>query len=438
MRRSSVIRYLLALILVLVACTGDSSPTTTVIDNGTPGTGGTTNPGETTTTVEMPPITAPDLSGLDVSDTLRDQLGDLMVRAQEIRELPFLSTPTITVLDDAAFRVRIQEMLNEGMEDVPADEALYKLLGLLPSDADLRAMLLTLYSEQVAGFYDGASEEIVVPARPEGFSILQQGTMVHELVHALTDQHFDFEPARKEMTDEERYDEATAFLALIEGDASLAELFWVQSLSQRELGQYIAESLGVDMGVLDSVPQFVRESLIFPYDAGLGFVQALHRRGGWEAVNDAYRVMPGLPGSTEQIISPDDFGRDLPIPIEPIAVDVPGYDLVTTSVWGELSFRLMFNQVLGENASFRAADGWGGDFYHSWFDGQRAALLVVYEGDTPTDVEELRTALLDFQSRAKPAHAFAWVAVRGDRLFFILADDPDVGALLRTEMGLDD
>ena len=421
-----------SLSLFLTACTEGSATTTSPDQTPTTGPGtSTTIPGATTTS------TLPDLSDLDVPEAVREQLEGLIVLAQEIRGLPFLSRPKITVVDAAGLRARVEAMLEESFEDLPADESLYKLLGLLPGDADLEAMLVELYGEQVAGFYDGETGEIVVPARETGFSLLQQGTLVHELVHALTDQHFGFDDVRRDMIDSERYDEASSLLALVEGDATFSELRWVQTLSQREIGQYIAESLGADSGALDRVPQFIIESLLFPYEFGLIFVQSLHSRGGWDAVNQAYLEMPDLPGSTEQIITPADFGRDLPIPVEPIPVIVAGYELITTSVWGELGFRLMFNQVLGENDSFRAADGWGGDFYHQWFDGSDAALLLVYTGDTADDIEELRTALLDYRRRAVPTEAFVWVAVRGDQLFFIAADDPEVGAFLRTEMGLD-
>lgn len=430
----TLVAVVLSLAVFLTACTDDSTPPGTTLPGQSPSTDAgtsTTIPGATTTS------TLPDLSNLDVPGAVREQLESLIILAQEIRGLPFLATPTITVVDAAGLRTRVEAMLDESFEDLPADESLYKLLGLLTADADLETMLVELYGEQVAGFYDGETGEVVVPARDTGFSLLQQGTLIHELVHALTDQHFWFDDVRRSMIDSERYDEASALLALIEGDATFSELQWVQRLSQREIGQYIAESLGADTGALDRVPQFIVESLVFPYEFGLIFVQELHRRGGWDAVNEAYRVMPDLPGSTEQIITPADYGRDLPIPVEPIPVTVAGYELITTSVWGELSFRLMFNQVLGDNASFRAADGWGGDFYHQWFDGSNAALLLVYTGDTADDIEELRTALLEHRRQAVPFEAFVWVAVRGDRLFFIAANDPEVGAFLRTEMGLD-
>ena len=138
-----------------------------------------------------------------------------MVKAQEIRGLPFLETPTITVVGEAEFRSRVMAVVAESLTDLPADQALYELLGLLPEGSDLESMLRDLYGEQVAGFYDGDTREVVVPTRTDGLSLVQQGTMIHELVHALTDQHFGFNEYRNDGR-RDRWDEATAFSALME------------------------------------------------------------------------------------------------------------------------------------------------------------------------------------------------------------------------------
>jgi hypothetical protein len=428
----------LALALVMVACTASgSSTTTTSTPEGTAGPG-TTAPIATTTTIPgTTTTTLPDLSGLDLPDAVIAQLEDLILVTQDIRGLHFLETPKITVLGEAEFTSRVRDIVSEDLEDLPADEALYRLLGLLPKTSDLAGMLTELYGEQVAGFYDPEEREIVVPARSDGFSVVQRGTMVHELVHALTDQHFDFQEHQTAMRDGNRWDELAAYRALLEGDATLAELHWVWTLSQSELGQFLAESLQVDTSVLDSMPRFIRDSLLFPYDSGLGFVQYLHDRGGWEAVNEAYRVMPGLPGSTEQVITPADYGRDLPVDIPVGNVEIPGYELVVTSTWGELGLRLMLDQVLGESRSLTASDGWGGDYYHQWFDGQNAAFVIVYSGDTESDLEQLRRALLDYQRIAIAPEAYVWVDEEGGYLHFVVADEPAVGELIKAAYGLD-
>jgi hypothetical protein len=437
--------FLLVVVLALAACRGDPDTTTTTSgDQATTTTvapQATTTAADATTTTEGPAATTtlPDLSGLeDVSDEVRAQLEDLIGVAQEIRGLPFLEQPNITVVSDEELERRVREDLIEDPEEFAADEALYKTLGLLSDTTDFEQLLLDLYGEQVAGFYDGETGEIVVPAREDGFTIVQQGTMVHELVHALTDQHFSFHETFDAMIEEDRLDQATAYQALIEGDASLAEVLWIQTLTQEQVGQFLAESLSIDTAALDSAPRFLVESLLFPYDSGLGFAQSLYLESEtWDRINEAYSILPDLPGSTEQIITPSDYTRDLPIDVAIPKVTVPGYELERTSVWGEHGFRLVLNQGEGTASVAEAADGWGGDAYHQWYDGENAALLIVYEGDTPGDMDELEQALLGFAQQDFPEDHFAWVEQLDGDLYFIASDVPEVGEQIRADVGLD-
>jgi hypothetical protein len=214
-------------------------------------------------------------------------------------------------------------------------------------------------------------------------------------------------------------------------------VLWVQTLSQQQIGEFIAESLAIDTDAFNDAPRFLTESLLFPYDSGLAFVQDLYvENGDWAPVNDAYSTMPGLPGSTEQVITPDDFGRDLPVDVEIPDLTLAGYELERTSVWGEQGFRLMLNQGAGVETVAAAADGWGGDSYHQWFDGENAALLIVYAGDTGSDVDELEDALLAFATESFPEDNFAWVDRIGDALYFIATDDVELGERIRSDVGL--
>lgn len=427
----------LVLVLGLVGCQGGLGSGTTAGPTSTAPDITTTAPApSTTTTTPGPQPTPPDLSGLEgLSPEVLEQLEELIVTAQEIRELPFLSPPKITVVSDVELETRVRESIEEDIEDFPADEALYVLLGLLDPGSDLLTMLLDLYGEQVAGFYDGDTGEIVVPSHEGGLSVLQRGTLVHELVHALTDQHFEFDPTFDAMIEEERLDQASAYQALIEGDAILAEVLWVQGLTQRELGEFVSESLEADSGALQAVPQFIQDSLLFPYDAGLSFTQGLYQSGGWAAVNEAYSLFPTLPASTEQVIEPDDYRRDLPLQVNIDAIELEGYQLERTSTWGELGFRVMIDQVLGESIGTPAADGWGGDAYHQWFDGENAALLLVYKGDSELDLEELESALISYEETAVAEEDYGLIAVRDGSLFFILADEVEAGQQITQALG---
>ena len=434
-RRLSI---LVLFVLALAACDTATDATTTSTTVPEPGsTTSTVLPGSTSTTAPASTTTTEiDLSDVDLPPGVVAELEELMREAEEVRDLRFIATPTILVVSPGELETRIREDIEEQSEDFPADEALYELLGLIEPSVDLETLLSDLYGEQVAGVYDPETDEVVIRAREEGLSVVERSTIIHEFVHALTQQNFEYWDDYLAMFDEQRFDQAAAYQALFEGDATFAQVRWLSGLSQMELGEFVAESLEIDSGALDAAPEFVAQVLMFPYDTGLGVVEALFGNGGWEAVNEAYTLLVDLPGSSEQVITPEDYRRDLPKSVPLPDLDLPGYELETTSVWGEISFRVMLDQVLGSETASIASDGWGGDAYYQWFDGSNSAFLLVYEGDTAQDLEELRQALLEFALTSVPEEDFVWVDEEDGLLYFIAADETSIGELIRDTIGL--
>ncbi len=429
--------------LAITACvtttsfTSTSSPSTvpassTTTDDGTTITGG----GETTST--MPGGTE------ELPEALRAEIGRLIGVTEEVRGLEFVSAPTITVVSDAELAERVRSQIEEDYEDVDVDQALYILLGLVEPDFDLRQTVSDLYGEQVAGFYDGETEELVVPAREDEFTIVQQVTLIHELTHSLTDQVLDFHTAFAALHDEDRFDQASAFQALIEGDASLTEIRFVQQLGPTEQQQFLREALeDVETTVFDGVPAFIQDSLLFPYETGFGFVSELFEVGGLDAVDEAYA---NPPVSTEQVIDPDRYPTEAPLPVGGIPAVLEGYELAYGSTWGELGFRLILDQALGE--SDRAATGWGGDSYNVFFNGTEAAMVLRYVGDSSEEAGELYDALRDFVATsmrvgdAAPdgdgvtftGDDYAFLARAGEEVVWVVAGDPTAGGLLRSQL----
>jgi hypothetical protein len=88
----------------------------------------------------------------------------------------------------------------------------------------------------------------------------------------------------------------------------------------------------------------------------------------------------------------------------------------------------MFNQVLGGRSS--AADGWGGDTYGVWFDGENVVMVLDYVGDTAEDAAELESALTEYIAATITDETFGSVSRADDRVTFVVASDPDVGALV--------
>ena len=296
-------KRLLPLLLVLAACTSNGGAATTTDDPSTTteaAPASTAAESTTTTVMEEPP-------GIeDLPEALQSELEVLIGITEATRGLDFIDPPVINVVSPEELERLVLEDIAESTEDVEADEALYELLGLVPPDTSLLDLYSSVLGEQVAGFYDPDTDELVVPLRSDTFSALERSTIVHELTHALTDQHFGFGDAYKRLFDEERYDEAAAYQALIEGDAVLTELLYLIGLGIDEQRKVIEESLDIDSSALDAAPRFLQESLIFPYVQGQTFVERLYELEGMEGVNAAYGEPPL---STEQIISPEDYGR---------------------------------------------------------------------------------------------------------------------------------
>jgi hypothetical protein len=382
---------------------------------------------------------------------MREEIGVLMLDAEESRGLPFLSVPTVTILDLEDFTARVNDSLEEDLapEELAADEALLKLLGMLDDDVDLRSMLVDLYTEQIAGFYDADDKELVVPVSVDGLTTLQKITIVHELVHALTDQHFDFNDEYERRIDEGNGDDASGLLALVEGDATYQQFLYLESLSPAEAAQAILESLSFDTSVLDAVPTWMQQDLGFPYEHGLTFVAELVDTGGLKAVDEAYQA---LPDTSEQILDPNKYLRnEQPDPLAPLSVTLDGWELADEATMGEWGIRLLLTDAVPPGAATQAASGWGNDTYRLFTRGDDAAMAWVYLGETEQDAEDLSDALILHVRGGMGASGGQesgggllfdggdpWVFVDrvGDLIYMVASTDPAAGADLREQLGL--
>lgn len=416
---------LVVFVLLMVSCTDEVSVPTTTDTTVAPSS--TAVAPSSTTTVAQPP---PGIEELPAA--LQAELEALIAVTEEIRGLEFLEPPKINVVSPDELARLVREDIAENTEDIHVDQALYELLGLVDEDTQLLDLYTDVLGEQVAGFYDTETEELVVPLRSDEFGALEKSTIVHELTHALTDQHFGFGTYYETLIDEERFDEAIAYQAVIEGDAVLTELTYLRDLPVEQQREVIEQSLGIDSSALDSAPRFLQESLIFPYVEGQTFMDRLFRLEGQTGIDAAYSSPPV---SSEQIITPEDYRRDEPLEVALAQVGIPGYEVEYECVWGELSFELMFNQVLGSRSE--AAEGWGGDRYVVLSDGVEVAMVLSYLGDAAVDASELEAALVEYLSAVHDAEPegqtfvgenFGHVSRDGSSVTFVVASDPIVGA----------
>jgi len=295
-------------------------------------------------------------------------------------------------------------------EELPEEEArntvaAYAMLGLVPDDLDLRAVLLALYTEQVAGYYDPDSTTLFVMDDQPAETL--EGLLVHELVHAVQDQSADLDA----LTDPEQgNDRGTAAQAAIEGHATLVMLEFLTEQMQGvpvDLGEIpnfadalrpALEGMRAQFPALANAPQVIQESLLFPYLEGAGFVQGLWSGGVRNAPFGEF-----MPESTEQIVTGN--REDHPVDFE---LAIEGGREVHRDDLGYLELGVLLNTHLGAGSA-SLADGWGGDRYVllETDDGGRALVLqTVWDDAAARDrfVEALGGGLASFP-RSAEVHA---------------------------------
>jgi hypothetical protein len=136
-------------------------------------------------------------------------------------------------------------------------------------------------------------------------------------------------------------------------------------------------------GSLPEVPPIIQRSVIAPYLDGLAFVNALRRRGGWQAVGRAWQR---LPTSTEQILHIEKYdANEAPEALPAVPPAASGPVLATYSdVYGEQTLRILFEEWMPASVARAAASGWSGDRMTSFSDGQvtSVAWRVRYDDGT--------------------------------------------------------
>jgi len=293
---------------------------------------------------------------------------------EELSGLEVRGPVNVALRDREELRAYVIQRLEEEFtaEEMRGIEATYRALGLFPDTLDLRSLLLELYTEQVSGYYDPKARTLYVMegVAPEDV----QPVLVHELVHALQDQHVNLDSL---VSKDRGNDRQAAAQAAMEGHATLVMFSW---LAEQQAGRRVAVDELPDFGailgpalearndsypVFRSAPRIIRETMLFSYLKGASFVQAL-----WRAEANGGRPAPigeWLPNSTEQVLRPGErFIRQRDEPTEVVLEATPSaqgaWRTVYENTLGELETGIFLSEHLGAGAD-TIAHGWDGDRY---------------------------------------------------------------------------
>jgi hypothetical protein len=361
-------------------------------------------PTPTRTLVVMPTSTP----GSNLPTDVERQMDQIQAEVMQIRGLTLNEPLTRDVLTTEQLQDRVMnEFFKDYTEEEAAQDALvYHAWGLLEPNFDLVGFFIELYSEQIAGYYDTETKEMYV-VQGEGFFGNERLTYAHEFTHVLQDQNYDLREGMQVNPEycEENTEYCAAVTALVEGDATMTQFTWFWRYATAEDQAQVQQSYETyESPIFDTAPGFIREDLMFPYLYGLEFAQSLFDRGGWDAIDAAYS---NPPVSTEQILHPDRYPSDQPIPVEMpdlTAVLGSGWTEVYQNVLGEWSTYLILTQNIDVDAQLpvdvarKASTGWGGDAYAAYLfeETQQILLLHRWLWDTSTDADEFWGAFSDY------------------------------------------
>jgi hypothetical protein len=275
---------------------------------------------------------------------------------------------------------------DESARRMERSELVLKKFGLLDRDFHLRPFLLSLLTEQIAGFYDNKTKTVNLLdwIQPDE----QKPVLAHELTHALQDQKIgltkwsdvSMNGTSHNVQDDNKHlqvDEAeTAREAVAEGQAMAVFIDYTLRPTGKTLADAppgLAERMKDTVGdasgspVLARAPLLLQESLLFPYSEGLNFEQALLLRGGKEAAFEGVLKTP--PSSSFEIMHPEAYISRTPVPvlrlpdIHPlIDADYEPYDL---GVMGELDVRILAELFGGREIAQGLTPDWNGGVYYA-------------------------------------------------------------------------
>lgn len=299
----------------------------------------------------------------------------------ELREMAEGILPDLAARSGLALRepVRLERRSREELEgylrakldeELPEERArhltaVYSRFGLMAGDVDLRGLLLSVYREQVAGFYDPDSTALFVMDDQSAEAL--EPVLLHELVHAVQDQWTDLDAATSR---ENGNDRATAAQAAIEGHATLVMLEYMAEQAQgRDLdlteipgfaGQMraVLEVARSEYPELAKAPRVIQEGMLFPYMEGAGFVLEVWRTRGTR--EGPFGEL--LPSSTEQVLDPSRFLADSPDDPTALLVEPGAGEVVYRDGLGAVEVRILLEELVGVGAGAAVA-GWDGDAY---------------------------------------------------------------------------
>lgn len=130
------------------------------------------------------------LAALAETTTIFQQVDEMATSLSAITGWKILKRVPSEMLSKDTFRRYVESRMKESSnkDDIRAEELTLKMFGFVPQDFNLEKETVDLVSEQAAAFYDYNKKRLfILDSTKEDME--QRVALVHELAHALADQH---------------------------------------------------------------------------------------------------------------------------------------------------------------------------------------------------------------------------------------------------------
>jgi hypothetical protein len=295
----------------------------------------------------------------------------VLARMSRMLDLPILHPVKKSVESKAQIRAFLvkQDRHDEKPAKEYADKMALQAFDLIPRGFQLHQFMLTLLTNQIAGFYDPKAQEFYIA---DWIPLAEQRmVMAHELTHALDDQHFHIQAWLKAARPND--DAEAARQAVLEGSATVSMIDYELRGTGRsvrdmpDIGPLTQAVIGNPAGSPDlaAAPPYIRDSLLFPYLSGAVFTQRVLKAGsGWK---DFQKVFARPPVSTQQIMQPAMYlANEAPPPVTlPNLKKLLGshWNVLDENVVGEFDLEEILKRFLPARQASSLAPDWWGDRY---------------------------------------------------------------------------
>lgn len=362
-------------------------------------------------------------SGPSYPSTWDPRVASLATYVEAHRGLTFKHPVYVEFLSDADFVKQVTDdgsgMTASDKKDLANQQSMLRALGLISGRTDLLKAANALSGSGVVGVYNNDDKKIRV--RGDQLTPSVRVTLVHEMTHVLQDQYFDLAGTMKRLDDDKTAD-ASAFHAIVEGDATRIEDGYRDSLPAADRAaiakQDTKDGARFQSGAAD-VPEFMQALFGAPYPLGEIAVRTALASGGNEAV-DALFTTP--PRTDRPILDPSliDVPAAAPTATIPALTVGAGETEVDRGTFGTVPLYLMVAKDLKYWAAAALAGSDVSDRYLQYTKGSTSCVRAEFESDDLASAKGLHDGLLLW---AKGAHTGATVT-RAGKINTINSCDP--------------